>query len=356
MPRLRSILLLSLLIASPASAVTIDWVVVGSPRNAADPQTTLGAVADNYRISKYEVTNAQYTEFLNAVADADPNELYQPFMGDAAPLRFGGIIRNGSSGNYTYQTIAGRENMPVNYVSFYDALRFTNWMNNGQPSGAQGIATTESGAYTITPQGVAENSIARNTGASVFLPSSNEWYKAAYYDPSTSSYYDFPARSDAITTCAAPTAAPNTANCEASNHINDFSSVGSYRGSASPYGTLDQGGNAFEWNDDASESLFGRRISRGGGFRADVGYLAAYIRSESYPDDAGFAQGFRLASVIPEPGTGLLVAAGLIGLAASRTSRVLCRNSADAESTECRWVERILIVAPTADSGTPKSS
>ena len=34
--------------------------------------------------------------------------------------------------------------MPVNYVDFYDALRFANWMNNGQGNG-----DTETGAYTL---------------------------------------------------------------------------------------------------------------------------------------------------------------------------------------------------------------
>jgi len=53
--------------SAPASAVTFDWVTVGNPGNAAD-NTGFGSVADTYRISRYEVTNAQYAEFLNAKA------------------------------------------------------------------------------------------------------------------------------------------------------------------------------------------------------------------------------------------------------------------------------------------------
>ena len=60
-------------LAAPASAVIIDWVSVGDPGNACDtqPQRCFGAVADTYRISKTEVTNAQYAEFLNAVEARD---------------------------------------------------------------------------------------------------------------------------------------------------------------------------------------------------------------------------------------------------------------------------------------------
>ncbi len=44
--------------------------------------------------------------------------------------------------------------MPVNFVSFWDGLRFANWLHNGQPTGAQGNSTTEDGAYTLTAGGI----------------------------------------------------------------------------------------------------------------------------------------------------------------------------------------------------------
>jgi hypothetical protein len=99
------LLLTTLLMASPSLAVTIDWVQVGNPGNAADTPSTncyaasCGSVASSYFISKYEVTNAQYVEFLNAKAAADPLLLYSPFM-DTNPT--GGITRSGISGSYTY--------------------------------------------------------------------------------------------------------------------------------------------------------------------------------------------------------------------------------------------------------------
>ena len=160
--------------APAASAVSIDWITVGDPGNACDVQSQgcFGAVADTYRISKTEATNSQYAEFLNAVAAADPNALYSTNMGSSP---FGGITQSGASGSFSYSVNSGFADKPVNFVSFYDSLRFANWLHNGQPTGAQGSTTTEGGAYTITAAGIAANSIARNAGATIFLTSEDEW-------------------------------------------------------------------------------------------------------------------------------------------------------------------------------------
>src|SRR5688572_16070392 len=113
-------------LASAASAVSIAWTPVGNAGNACDAQVQgcFGAVNYEYSIGTYEVTNAQYAEFLNAKAAADPLALYNTSMGTGFD---GGITRTGSSGSFSYSAIAGRGNMPVNYVTFYDALRFSNW-------------------------------------------------------------------------------------------------------------------------------------------------------------------------------------------------------------------------------------
>src|SRR4029453_19079621 len=106
--------------------------------------------------------------------------------------------------------------MPVNHVSFYNALRFANWLQNGQGSG-----DTETGAYTLlggtaTPSN--GTTVTRNAGATIFLPSEDEWYKAAYHNAaglSAMDYFDYPAGSDTQTTCAfPPLGTSNTANCQ----------------------------------------------------------------------------------------------------------------------------------------------
>jgi hypothetical protein len=282
-----------------ASGVTIDWVTVGDPGNATDTAvmgdgtTGYGSVGYVYRISKHEITNAQYAEFLNAVAKTDTYLLYSLKMGN--PISLGGITRSGSPGSYTYRPIAGREHCPVNYVSFYDALRFANWLHNGQPWGAQDGTITEDGAYTFTGH---VNAGSRNAGAAVFLTSEDEWYKAAYYDSASASYFRYPAVSDAAPTCAAPGATPNTANCDGvmDGGWGFATEAGAYTGSASPSGTFDQGGNAFEWN----EAIIGSsRGVRGGSYRHAPGWLRSSARHRFIShelDDFGF----RVAS-IPDP-------------------------------------------------------
>jgi len=191
-----------------ASTVTFDWATVGNPGNADDIHGPgHGSVDYTYRISKTEVTNAQYVDFLNAVADTDTNELYNASMGSDT---VGGITRSGSSGSYTYAVKADSigngpggvdgddytyANKPVVYVSFFDAMRFTNWLENGQPTGAQGSGTTEDGVYTI---GSGVNEV-RNPSAIYFIPSVDEWYKAAYYDPNSGGvYYNYPTSTDTL--------------------------------------------------------------------------------------------------------------------------------------------------------------
>ena len=82
----------------------------------------------------------------------------------------------------------------------------------------------------------------RNAGATIFLPSENEWYKAAYYDAVVGELLrlsDGLGHADDLQ--RRRPRRPNRANCD--DAVGDLTIVGSYTGSASPYGTFDQGGN-----------------------------------------------------------------------------------------------------------------
>jgi sulfatase modifying factor 1 len=249
-------------LAPAASAVTFDWVTVGDPGNACDPglDGCFGDVDTVYRIAEFEVTNAQYVEFLNAKAASDPLGLYNPNMA----VDHGGIARSGSPGSYSYSAIPGRENVPVNRVSYFDALRFANWLHNGQGDG-----DTETGAYTLlggTPT-PSNPLVQRNAGATIWIATDAEWYKAAYYDTASATYYDYPTGTDTPIVCSTPTLAPNMANCGsvAGGGPGTFTDVGSYPGSPGPNGTFDQGGNASEWV-DGDVGVLENRIIRGGSF------------------------------------------------------------------------------------------
>ncbi len=160
-------------LVTPALAVVnIGYVNVGNINNVAD-STGYGSVAYNYKIAKNETTIGQYAEFLNAVAKSDPYALYNPNM--ASITHIAGISRSGSIGSYAYSVIGSSVNKPITYVSWFDAARFCNWMHNGQGGGS-----TETGAYTLN--GAMSGIYTKNAGATTWIPSENEWYKAAYYD------------------------------------------------------------------------------------------------------------------------------------------------------------------------------
>jgi formylglycine-generating enzyme required for sulfatase activity len=304
-------------VASTASAtVTIDWVTVGAPGNACDvqPQGCFGTVADTYRIGKTEVTNAQYAEFLNAKAASDPLGLYSTGMASF----FGGITRSGSPGSYNYSAVAEREDKPVVYVSFYDTLRFANWLHNGQGGG-----DTETGAYALLG-GTAEPSnwdtVTRNASATIFLTNVDEWYKAAFYDAVSTSYNPYPF-ADGFNGAACevpPGTTTHSANCFKA--VENLTDGGAYTTSPSANGTFDQGGNVMEWNEDLFTS--DSRVLRGGDWENFPSALAATtLMIGGGPSNEGNFVGFRVA-MIPEPGTGLLVMAGLLGLAGWRRHRV----------------------------------
>jgi formylglycine-generating enzyme required for sulfatase activity len=306
----RSFAVVVLLVASSASAVTVTWTPIGNPGNACDSQPggCFGAVDYAYDISTYEITNAQYAEFLNAKAASDPLGLYNPLMATQP----GGITRTGVSGSFVYTVVTGRGEIPVNNVSIYDSMRFANWIQNGQ-----GGADTETGAYTLLG-GTAvptNEGVTRNFDATIVLANENEWHKAAYYDPATGNYFDYPAGSDLPTGCSTPTAAPNSANCQ--GEVNNLVPKGSYTGSASPNGTFDQGGNVQEW----TENVIGEnRILRGGGYNGIATRLGAFSRAQLDGSASNVSTGIRLVQLvfIPEPGTGLLLFGGLIALACRR--------------------------------------
>ena len=285
------------LITSASASITMDWVNVGNPGNAADPATgsLYGAVAYAYQIGKHEVTNSQYGAFLNAKGASNSGAIYNANMTGT------GITQTGSSGNFSYSVTSGFENKPVVYVSWFDAARFANWMMNGQGSGDM-----ETGAYTLN--GATSGIITVNIGALVYIPTENEWYKAAYYNAATTSYSLYPNGQDTITTA--------DANYEGAVG-STTADVGSYTGDGSPYGTFDQGGNVWEWNDPVISGS--SRGLRGGSFSSFELDLRASVRNDFDPTDEYGDFGFRVASV-PEP-TSLLLTMLAGGVMLARRKR-----------------------------------
>lgn len=334
--RLIALLVVALFPCASARAVSIELVAVGNAGNAPDTRynsISVGAVARAYYIGKHEVTAGQYTEFLNAVAKDDPYGLYNAALSDPTDFTNGANIqRTGSAPNYVYSVALNWADRPVNYVSWGDAARFSNWLHNGQPTGAQGAGTTEDGAYTLN--GITSwpdlLDVARNVGAKFFIPTEHEWYKAAYHknDGATGNYWNYPATSDnePINTLPDP---GNHANYYDVNGVGNSSysigspyyrtNAGEYSHSASPYGTFDQGGNVSEWNETRVFSL--NRGLRGGAFYGQGDLMHALKRGYFEPTFENSGVGFRVASIIPEPTTLMLVGFAVVACGCFRGRR-----------------------------------
>ncbi len=264
-------------LAALAAAGEIGFVGVGDAGNPADA-LGCGAVAYEYRIGTYEITNAQWTAFLNAVAADDTYELYNPGMR---------IARAGQPGAYAYTTAEGPK--PVTFVSWFDSIRFANWLHHGMPAGPQDATTTEDGAYALLG---ADEAGPRKAGARAFLPTEDEWCKAAYFR-GAEGYAEYPLPLGVVPLAAPPGALAGSANFDRA--VADATPAGAYTESASYYGTFDQAGNVWEW---VETEIDGERGIRGGSWDDYALLLGAGYRDSDRPAAEYEVLGFRIAASV----------------------------------------------------------
>ena len=179
-----------------AAVVVIETVPVGDTNNVAD-LTCYGAVQDEYKIGKTEVTVMQYCAFLNAVAKySDKHFLYNSQMSTDSNVVSIQQTYNTINKSYLYTTIGKAASFPITYVSWPSAARFCNWLHNDQPEGNEDTNTTENGAYNLENQ--TGQVVPVEKDATWFLPSEDQWYKAAYYKGggTNSGYWLYPTQHD----------------------------------------------------------------------------------------------------------------------------------------------------------------
>ena len=215
---------------------------VGLPGNAADTNA-LGSVAHAFAVGAHEVTVAEYVQFLNAVDESGIN--YLGLWNPAMATNNAGSILLDTNAPYgaRYRIKAGRAWFPVNYVTYYNALAYCNWMT---------IGTTESGAYdfNLTSPPPA-NTIERQYDADYVLPTADEWYKAAYFVNDLSIgglglYSRFPLRANS-SNYNPPPGTTNSANLPLTFTLfPGLQEVGSYPSAISAFGAWDMAGNVKE--------------------------------------------------------------------------------------------------------------
>jgi formylglycine-generating enzyme required for sulfatase activity len=279
-----------------ANQFTIDFVPIsGDASSANDTFIGSGGFIDpgyGYRIGVYEITNDMWTKFINS---------YGPVIG--APLEA-----------YDQNPVWAGSNVPTNCVSWYEAAQFVNWLNTstGHHAAYKFTGTEGTNNYTL---GIWDAWDAwgwtnhyRHKDAYYFLPTDNEWVKAAYWNGTSLQTYATP--DDTLP-------------------IEDVEANYGYESGAQPWnigsgseelnGTFDMMGNVWEWMEgplsppDYGSGYFrdirGGWFSSGGHFNLDSHYLRSTEQDQAIPYADSGANGFRVAS-IPEPATILLLSLG----------------------------------------------
>jgi formylglycine-generating enzyme required for sulfatase activity len=289
---------------SGGNTFNMEFVTIGNPNNTADTTgapNPAGRVTYTYDIGKFEVSEDMITK-------------YNANFGTANSL----VITKDTRGTAK----------PATRVNWNEAARFVNWLNT---------STGGFAAYKFTTSGVNDNIALwtaadtldydatnpyRSKRATYVLPSSNEWYKAAYYNPTNSTYYDFPNGSNTAPTAVASGTADNTAVY--GQTLAQGPADVNLAGGLSPYGVMGLGGNVWEWEESsadlANSSGSSTRGIRGGHWFNVSSLLSSSARPLDFtPNDPNaWAVGFRVASLsssaaaVPEPS--MMVIGTLFGL------------------------------------------
>ncbi len=281
---------------SGANQFSMEFVTIGNPGNAPDTTgnpNSVGSVAYVYNIGKYEVSREQIDK-ANAAGS------------------LGISLQNMSSygGNGLLKPATG--------ISFYEAAGYANWLNESK--GYQAAYKFVAGTFQLwspTDAGYNANNKFRNSLAKYVITSSDEWYKAAYGNLD-GTWNNYATGSDSAPMAVAGGTAANTAVYNGQSGPADISNAGGL----SAYGTMGQGGNAWERNETASDGINDTageyQEVRGGTWGSSSStFLAASHRDSRSPAAQDVSFGFRVASV-PEPSSFSLLAIGLGGLALVR--------------------------------------
>jgi formylglycine-generating enzyme required for sulfatase activity len=275
-----------------ANQFTIDFTTIGNPGNAADT-TGYGAVGYTYRIGTYAISQNQ----INAATASG--------------------LANVTAGRWS-------GDQPAANMTWYESAAFVNWLNTSkgfQPAYnlTWSGSTWSMALWTVSDSGYNPSNLYRNSLAKYFLPSENEFYKAAYGKSDGSGYYLYPTASDSAPTAVSSGTAAGTAVYNQSFGQGPASVY--QAGGTNSYGTMGQGGNVYQWEESSfsgnNSSPTADRVTRGGNWSTSyLPVLQSSWRNSQTPSASFQDVGFRVASVatVPEPSTYALFGIGAIGM------------------------------------------
>ncbi|HLP83423.1 MAG TPA: hypothetical protein VK157_03660 [Phycisphaerales bacterium] len=315
--------------ASTAGAQPLDFVTIGAPGNRATnaletpsyPDTPRGSVGYEFRMMRTELTVAQHFEFAQAYLQFNPQAIHDPVFR-------GGLVRTADD---QLVILPGTENTP-SPTSWHMAARMCNWYHNGKVNEAWAF---ESGAYDTStfvrlPDGSRLDQPTRSPGARFWIPSVDEWIKAAYYDPNRygpgmEGYWQQPNGTNTTLISDYP---QNGGQTNAGYGVDVFNqmAVGQYPGTQSPWALLDVSGGLSEW----SEGYLGRTANSGqlvnsrtvvGSTQGTLSYLwvdplEGFVRFEGGPETLSY--GVRIAALVPAPGSVMALSSCVLALCRRR--------------------------------------
>ena len=287
-----------------ANQFTIDFVPISGSTN---PTSGYGIVNNDYRMGTYEITNDQWNKFtasLGVPVTGEPSYAY-----DQGPYWTG-------------------TNVPTNRVSWYEAAQFVNYLNTskGYSQAYKFTGTQGQSDYTFTPWAVTDagynaGNPYRNGNAFYFLPTEDEWVKAAYWNGTN--LQEYATKVGEILTQGNGTSGTGW-NYYDNGYVADPYgpwAVGS--GSEELNGTFDMMGNVFEWMEspyNSGDYVSGSQRGLRGGSYYDIGnFQKSSARDILTPGGEIHDAGFRVASEVPEPATLLLLSFGGLVLRIRKT-------------------------------------
>ncbi|MEM9082924.1 MAG: SUMF1/EgtB/PvdO family nonheme iron enzyme [Planctomycetota bacterium] len=321
--------------AAPVSyediAAGFDLVTIGDPGNRAplpeetpdltlifpDSPQTRGSVNYEYRIGRTEITVAQHLEFVQA---------YYPFYDDPD----GGVIANSEfTGRHISASFAGlgiRQGVDPNIatnIGWEYAARYVNWLHNGKVNEAWAFETGvyDTSTFTRNPDGTFNHQVTPAEGARFWIPTHDEWIKAAHYDPNRygegqGGYWTFP---NATNEDLLPGHPDDGGQRNAFDEPDDVLPVGSYPDQQSPWGLLDLAGGETEWMSTLTKNS--RNFVVEGSNDEEFGFLFSFDKLDfSFIGGTNSKHGFRIASIVPAP-SAALVAGVWLALSCHRRER-----------------------------------